>query len=273
MPIRLIAADMDDTLLNDEGQLTERTIRALERAKQAGAYIVLASGRMVESMLPAAGLVRPNAPIIAYNGGAVYDLDERRVTHQTPVEVGSARELLRLAEQLGVHAQAFLDGGYVYEQDNDFSRAYAVSAGVTGRAVHMPLSEYVQSDPFKILLIASEERIAELLPVFRERFQGRVNCVNSKMTFIECIAPGIDKGEALLSLARDLGVQRHEILAFGDGQNDLEMLNMAGLGYAMANAKGDVKRRAPHIAPSNEEDGVAQIVEQLLADGQIGGTP
>ena len=264
MPIRLIAMDMDDTLLNSEGEISARNLAALDRAKSGGARIVLASGRMIESMLDAAERVGVNAPLIAYNGAAVYDARARRILRQFPVPAGAARELCALAERLGIHAQGYAGGGYFFPEHDEFSERYAESVGVRGSAAGLPLSEYIAEDLFKILLIGPEERIAEALPLFRKQFEGVVNCANSKPIYIECVAPGVDKGGALQALAQDLGIPREEILAFGDGQNDLEMLRFAGLGYAMGNAGERVRAQAPRVAPSNDEDGVAQVIEQLV---------
>lgn len=269
MPIKLIAADMDDTLLTSEGQISQRTLEALGAAKARGALIVLASGRMVESMLHAARQVQVNAPLLAYNGGVTYDVHAGRILRQTAVDPDCARELCRLAEQLGVHIQGYSEGGYYFERDNEYSQRYAQGIHLAGRPVHKKLSEYIDCDQFKLLMIGERQRIAEVLPLFQERFCGRVKCANSKPIYIECIAPGIDKGAALKALAEDMGIARDEILAFGDGQNDLEMLHYAGLGYAVGNASELVRGSAPHVAPSNDEDGPAQIVERLLRDDQI----
>ncbi len=269
MRIRLIVADMDDTLLRSDGAISGRTLDALNRAKQRGARVCLASGRMTEAMLFAAQAVQVNAPILSYNGGATYDVESGRVLRQTMIPAETARELCAMAEGYGLHVQGYDASGYFFAEDNEQSRAYEKGTGVAGHAVHGALSEKIHTDQFKILIIADAGRVAELLPLFCARFDGRVNCVNSKAYYIECIAPGIDKGAAVKALARDLGVAQGEILAFGDGQNDLEMLNYAGLGYAMGNASDAVKARAPRVCASNDEDGMAQIIEQLLEEGAI----
>lgn len=270
MPIKLIAADMDDTLLTSKRTLTPRTLAALNQAMDRGALVVLASGRMVESMLDAANQVRPNAPMIAYNGGVTYDLKGQKIIHEQAVPPADAKALCALAEAEGVHIQGFSGGGYCFERDNTHSQAYADSIHLKGRAVGMKLSEYIEAGQYKLLMIDTAERIAQLKPLFQRRFEGRVNCVTSKPTYLECTAVGVDKGSALKALAEGMGVSSEEILAFGDGQNDLTMLDFAGLGYAMGNATESVRRQAAHVAPPSDEDGVAQVIERLLCEGRIG---
>ncbi|MDL2205702.1 Cof-type HAD-IIB family hydrolase [Eubacteriales bacterium OttesenSCG-928-N13] len=269
MAIRMIVMDMDDTLLTHDRRVTERTLDALNEAKRRGAYIVLASGRMTESMLDVARLVDVNAPLIAYNGGAIYDSKSGRYTHENTVSLDVAREVSLLAEEHRLYIQGYWGGEYYFDREIDYSRAYANSIGKQGIALNQPLSGCMEQDPFKLLMIDEPDRIAQFLPLLQQRFKGRLSCVTSKPIYIECTAPNADKGEALHVLALDLGIARDEILAFGDGGNDLGMLQYAGFGYAMGNASEHVRNKAKHVAPSNDEDGLAQVVEQLLARGEI----
>ncbi len=269
LPIKLIACDMDDTLLRSDEALSPRAVAALQAAMAHGAKVALASGRMIESMLPTAKAIGVNAPMIAFNGGAVYDLSQDKILRQTAVAAQDARDLCALAESLGIHAQAYQDGGYFFQRDNEHSERYAASIRLRGQPTHRPLSQWIEKDQLKILLIDDAERIAEVLPLFQRAFAGRVHCIKSKPHYIECIAPGVDKGVALTQLAADLSIDMADVLAFGDGQNDLEMLASAGLGYAMENAPEAVKAAVGRVAPPNDDDGVAQVIEQLISEGRF----
>lgn len=273
MSIQLIATDMDDTLLDGEKRITPRTIEALSRARAAGARIVLCSGRMVKSMLPSAHALDLNEYMIAYNGAAVYDMAAQRVINAIPVEADAARALCRLAEEQGAHVQAYGPDGYMFERNNPFSELYRAHVGIPGRATGRPLSQCLNYQPYKLLIIDSPERIQYLLGLFRARFGEQVNCATSRADFLELTAPKADKGAALAALCARLGVPRSAVCAFGDGLNDMTMLAFAAMGFAMANAHEQVRRAARHIAPPNTEEGVAQVVERLLAQGQIARAP
>lgn len=268
MAFRFIVADMDDTLLNGP-DLTERTIKALAACRERGAYTVLASGRMVESMLPTAELAQVNAPIIAYNGGLTYDIQNQKVLHESALPVDVSRAVCELAEFYGLHVQSYQDGGYFFEKDNHFAESYAKSTGIRGTALGMKLSKWIKKPQYKLLVYDTTERVGDLLLVFQERFAGQVNCLTSKPYYLESIPPGADKGVAVKALSDSLGVAREEILAFGDGLNDIGMLQYAGRGYAMGNADAAVKYSADAVAPQSREDGVAQVLEQLLNSGEI----
>lgn len=269
MPIKLIAMDMDDTLLDPKGQIAERTQKALAEAMRRGVHIVLASGRMPEAMKPYARELRVNAPVIAFNGALTVDLESGEVVNRMPVENGMAREAARLAEERGGHAQVYRDGKYFFREDNLYARRYAGSIGVSGEAVGMPLSEWFTGDADKLLVIHEPENIAKWVGEFQAYFGGRLNCAVSRPNYIEICNAGADKAVALKAYCERLSISTDEAAAFGDGENDLSMIASVRYGYVMANAREPILARAPRLAPSNAEDGIAQMVEGWIADGTI----
>lgn len=272
MSIHMIVSDLDDSLLDPQGCVTPRTVAALRRAVDAGARVILASGRMVQSIEPHYRQIDPHAPIIAFNGAVTYDFEAARPVTQFPIAPDDAREVCRMARSLNLHIQSYHEEGYIFEEENIRTRRYAKAiGGFEGRAVHCPLEDFIDRGAYKLLAIDEPERIAQLLPRFREAFGGRLSCAISRPNYIEFNAPNVDKGRALESLCGALGVPLEGVAAFGDAQNDLPMLLKAGRGYAVANARPEVLEKAAYIAPSNAEDGVAQVVEQLLDAGEICG--
>ena len=269
MSIKLIASDMDGTLLNSDARLSPRTIAAAKAAMAHGAHFVLASGRMIEAILFAARDIGVNAPIIAYNGGATYDTAQHQIIHQVPIRADIARELASFAELMDLHVQGYRDGGYFVARHNQYSSFYTGSIRIEANATGMPISEWISGDQMKLLIISEPERIDAALPLFVERFSGRINCTRSIPQFIECTAIGADKGAALKQLSAQLGIASDEIMAFGDAGNDVEMLTFAGHSFAMQSGSERAKACAKHIAPTCDEDGVAQIIEQYIADGRI----
>ena len=167
---------------------------------------------------------------------------------------------------MGLYVQAYPGKGYYCERRCAFTEGYERSIRVPAAELGVPVSQWMQGDMVKLLAIAPPEELDRALPTLRAAFPT-VNFMKSRPHYCEIVARGIDKGVAL----RKLGVAVDEIMAFGDGQNDVSMLAAAGIGVAMENAVEDCRRAAKRIAPRNTEDGVAQVIEELLAAGQIGG--
>lgn len=269
MPIQLIASDLDETLLNKRAELTGRTIRALRRAMEAGALVSLASGRMVKAMARYAGEIAVNAPLIAFNGALVYDLRRGEALAAREIPLQDAVSVARAAEERGVHVQAFTREGYFFERENAFSDLYARGiGGIAGKAVGQKLSGWIDAPLCKLLLIAEPPEAANLVAELSPKFAGRMEIALSRPNYVECTAWGVHKGAALEALARRLGIPRENVAAFGDNENDVSMLRWAGYGCAVANAPEKV-REGLMEAPASDQDGVAQVIEQLLDQGRI----
>ncbi len=272
MPYRLIVSDMDDTLLDGRGLLSENTIQAIEAARAAGAELVLASGRMPCAMRSFARELKITLPMIAYNGAQLIDPATDEIMYSLPIDPELAHELICFCESLNLHMHAY-DGDYfLTPADNELAREYRDSVygvalmRVTGR----PLSECEIPPQPKLLAISTPERTHQLLPLLQEKFRGRLICAVSRPHYIECTSPESRKEKALAELCARLNVPAEEVVAFGDGQNDAGMIRFAGLGCAVANAREEVRAQADLVAPSNREDGVAQVIFRLLAEGRLG---
>lgn len=267
--IRLIATDLDDTLLDARSELTPRTLAALKRAMDAGVRIALSSGRMTEAMLPFARIIGVNAPMILFNGALIRDLRDGETIFANPIPFETARRVARMVEDMGVYIQAYPGEGYFCDRRTEYTLGYEKSIRVPCAELGVPVSEWMRGDMIKMLAIDTPERIDEVQRALREAFPSGVSFMKSKAHYLEIVAEGIDKGRALDALRARLGFERDEVMAFGDGQNDAAMLAAAGWGVAVENAVDECKAVARIIAPRNTEDGVAQVIEQCLEDGRI----
>ena len=271
--IRLIATDLDDTLLDASAGLTTRTRRALDAAMALGCGISLSSGRMLEAMLPFAEMIGVNAPMLLYNGAMIYDhrTDETLFAPRIPYE--TALGIVKLAEAMGYYIQLYPGKGYYCSEIRDCTRAYARQINVPATPVGMPMAKWLEQNPSdmqKMLVIDTPEGADRIQAALREAFPHGACYLKSKPHFLEIAPEGVDKGRSLATLARHLGLQPDEVMAFGDGQNDVPMLKYAGAGYAMANACPQALACTPLVAPPNTEDGVAQVIEGYLMEGKIG---
>ena len=270
---KLIVGDLDDTLLTPGGDFSPRTLAVLRAAMDAGARVTFASGRMVEATSFFAAQLGVNAPLIAYNGALVYDFFAERALSRLEIPAETARAICAMAEALGLYMQAYPGEGYYCARRCEYTDRYAASIHVRAFETPggQPLSRWISGGQMKLLGIGEREDIPALLDKFRAAFPEGVDFYTSKPFYIEIVSREANKANALRALAAALKIPREEILAFGDGENDVGMLEYAGLGCAVGNAGAAVRARADRVIGANTEDGVAAEIERLLAAGQIGG--
>ena len=268
MRYRLIAVDIDGTLLNPKRELEEETIRAARDAMAGGAYFVLSSGRMPPALLPIAKLLQVNAPAVCYNGGALVDLLSAETLYSTPVPLELARQIARECERMGLYLHAFVHGRYIAPRYCDLTRDYERLCGVEAIVTGAPISESLDEAPMKLLVLDTPEGAARALPLLQEKFGDQANLMHSQKHMIECVGKQTSKAGALEFLRKKLGIAPEETCAFGDGMNDLDMLDWAGRAFVMGNAPEGVKAHSPRfqVVPSNADKGVAKTLRRLLSE-------
>lgn len=268
--IRLIATDLDGTLLNAASDITPRTLRALKAAMEAGVFVALSSGRMTEATLPFARQIGVNAPMILFNGALIYDHRTRQTLFSNAIPMALARQVAARIEEMGIYLQTYPGEGYFCNERTPLTKMYEDSIRVPCESVHQPLSGWIRGDQVKMLAIAPREIIDPAQEQLRREFPEGVRFMKSRDTFMEIVAQGIDKGAALTALAEALGLSLSEVLAFGDGQNDASMLRTAGTGLAMGNSDPECLAAADRVIGRNTEDGVAKEIEEGLQRGLFG---
>ena len=268
--IRMIATDLDGTLLGAKSVLPEENVRALQRAMEAGVKVVLASGRMVEATTPIGAAIGVNAPMVLFNGAMVYDPASGEILHGSCIPRDTAVEVLREIEARGCYVQVFPGRRYFFERHTEHTVFYQNKISVVGTAVGEKLSQWLKTDVYKLLCIGTQEETDAIARELSQRFPT-VSFVKSSATFLEIVAKGVDKADGLRALSALTGITPEEILAFGDEQNDLPMLEYVGKGYTMENAPEAVRRQAKLIAPANTQCGLAAIVNLYLNEGRMGG--
>ena len=264
MPIRLLAIDLDGTLVNDRLELDPRDVAAVKAATAAGVAVVVATGRMFKSSLRYAEPLGLKGPIINYQGAMVREIASGDVWYRCELTIPMQQRVLAFAEPRDWHVNAYVDERVYTARPRPEADLYARIAMVPYEGVG-PLSKWVRQDSTKMVLVDMDPedvpaRIAEL-----GAWMGDVGRVTRSLDwFVEVVNPQVSKARALALVADRLGVAQAEVCAIGDNLNDEDMVSWAGLGVAMGNAPEALKGVAKYVTSRIGEAGVAQVIERFV---------
>lgn len=264
-PIDLLAIDLDDTLLTDDLTIPAACVDAVRRAQAYGVRVVLATGRMFRSALPYARQLALSDPLICYNGALIAS-PEGEALHHEPVPAAPLAELIDIAGEHDLCLNLYVDDRLYVKELTPQVAYYTSIAGVEAHPVgdlHRFLAGR-SAGSTKALVVDEATGVDQWLPQLTERFAGRLAIARSKPRYIEVMAPGVDKGRALASVAKTLSVLAERVMAIGDSFNDLGMLAFAGWPVAMGNAPLAVRERARAVTGTNDAAGVAQAIEEWI---------
>ena len=261
----LLAADYDLTLSREDRTVSPRVRDAIARVFAAGKTVTLASGRLSDGAAQARALFPADVPLILCNGGVLARSGDGAVLEERVMEPGAALKLLAWCAARCGATILWCRAGLFADRFNFYSDTYARLSFTEPKPLSSP-EEAAASGVYKILLLGHAPEILAAQEEARSRFAKTANCFLSSPEVLELVPPGVDKGSGLARLSELLGVPREEIVALGDGENDIPMLRWAGLGVAMGNAPDSVKAAADLVAPPCTEDGAAWVMERFLLD-------
>ena len=260
---KLVATDLDGTLLRSDGSIDERTRRAIAAIEAAGVTFVICTARPPRWLRPLSEATGHRGWAVCANGGVIWDLHTDAMVEEFPVHVELAREVVR-------RLRAVLpDAAWAVERSGGFAHepAYTPRWPVPDDTVIDAIDALLEPPAVKLMLRHPELSADDLLAHARELLGDLVEVSHSSShdTLLEISAPGVSKASALAGVCAELGVASDEVMAFGDMPNDLAMLSWAGWGVAVANAHADVIAAADEVTASNDEAGVARVLERLLS--------
>ena len=264
MRIRLLAIDLDGTLVNDRLEMDPRDVAAVKAAAAAGVTVVLATGRMFKSSLRYAETLGLSGPIINYQGAVVREIASGDVWYRCELTVPMQQRVLALAEPRDWHVNAYVHERVYTARARPEADLYAKIAMVPYEVVG-PLSKWVDGDSTKMVLVDPDPadvpaRLAEL-----SAWMGDVARVTRSLDwFVEVVNPQVSKSRALAIVADRLGFAQAEVGAIGDNLNDQDMVAWAGFGVAMGNAPEALKAVAKYVTGRIAEAGVAQVIERFV---------
>lgn len=264
---KLVALDMDGTLLNSQKEISARNKQAIKDARAQGVHVVLASGRALEGLadyLTELDMTSDADYVLSYNASLVQRVESKQIIHKQIMQGSDAKNIASLARDFGVYVHAFSPTrGLITPENNSYTKHESVLNCMP--VTEIDFNELDNGEEIvKVMMVADPDvlsaAIAQLPPFLYEQY----TIVQSAPFFLELLNPKSNKGAGVAKLAEHLNIDASEVICMGDAGNDHHMIEYAGLGVAMGNATDDIKALADHITDSNDNDGVAKVIEQLI---------
>jgi len=262
--VKTIASDLDRTLIGEDYELHPRTLSAIAAARAAGIHFVIVTGRMFRSVRPYLERAGIDDLVVCYQGAIVADPLSGHFLHHVTIPLELARETIAAVEQEGFQLNCYVDDNLYVARMTPEVHSYAEHQHVPIDTVG-DLRNWLASPPTKLVVIGEPTALDGLAERLREQFAGRLYISKSLPFFLELASPEVSKGAGLGFVADRLGFTPAETVAFGDGENDVELLDWAGYSVAVANADKKALSRADFVCPPVQEEGVAQVIEAMLA--------
>ncbi|MEM1446488.1 MAG: HAD family hydrolase [Planctomycetota bacterium] len=264
-PIKLVALDLDGTLLQKGDAVLDQDADAIRRARAAGVQVMLASARPPRTAIHIHQQLGLDTPYVAYNGALIRDLTTGNDTHHQPLSAELAAELIAFARDLEpavVLELERLDAGFT-DRLHDNLRTQTSQRFAMSKIA--PVNELLADGPItKLMLMASTPRTRRLETAIAEHFAGRVKIAVSDRHLIQLLHPSVDKADGVRRVGQQLGVEPNEVLAVGDAPNDAELLAWAGTGVAVGNGWDQAKAAAEVVGPNHGQGAVAWAIERFV---------
>ena len=267
--IKLVAIDMDGTLLNSKKELSEETKQYFKNFHNKGTdtLLVLCTGRPESGIRPYLkdlGYLEENHYIISQNGANIYESQTEKRVMDAFVDSKAIQKWIELGKTHGISVMgAGVDYYYSFDEDPTEWMEFDVKI-VSGKLKRITKDESLNTDFYKLLLLGDEEQLNEFETFIPQEWRNEFYVVRSQKYLIEVLTKGVNKAFGLEKLAKELNIQSSEIAAIGDAANDIEMLEYAGLAIAMGNASEEVKAISDIVTDTNENNGVIKAIDQLI---------
>lgn len=267
MSYKMIVLDLDGTLTNSQKKITERTKQALLKAQENGIRVVLASGRPTYGVMPLAKelrLAEYGGFVLSFNGAKVIDIRHNQIIFEKSLPSGRIHKIFELGHKY--HATVLTYENEAIITENPYDRYVQKESAINKMPIRevVNLCDYIYFPLVKCLMVGDSGHLAKIEPIVREELGVEFNVYRSEPYFLEVMPENIDKAYSLSKLLEHLHLTREEMVCCGDGFNDVSMIQYAGLGVAMENANEKVKEAADCITASNDDDGIAEVLERFF---------
>ncbi|WP_124058937.1 Cof-type HAD-IIB family hydrolase [Vaginisenegalia massiliensis] len=266
MTYKMLVVDIDDTLLNSNHEISALTYQRLQDLQAAGVYLVLASGRPTESMVETARHLRLDlyqSYIISYNGAVVTRMSDQKELFSQRLEIEDQKALIQAIQSRHLCLTTYVDGKILLDYPNQYSDVEAELTGLEANYSPQTIAE-LDKPCLKFMAVGDPSQVAEWNQELQGHFGKKVYATTSKPFFLEFMHQDVSKGEAISKLCHYLNMNLDAVIACGDGNNDASMIQVAGLGVAMANASDYLKSISDYITLSNDQDGLIKVIDEFI---------
>jgi Cof subfamily protein (haloacid dehalogenase superfamily) len=258
--IEMVAVDLDGTLLRSDGSISQRCAQTIQKAREKGVKVVIASARPPRGAKDIYDQLELDTLQINHNGALIFDAKHQKSVYHATIEGPVALQTIQLALQIEPKVTVGVElidqlAGYKNKNPNPSSKNAQLPDNML-RMLSRPVT--------KVMLIGDSGRLGDLQGKLESKLQGQVGFAFSHMRLLQVVRHGVDKARALAALAKHYGIPQQRVMAIGDAPNDVGMLRWAGMGVAMGNAWESVHRAAKFTVPSNDDDGVAHAIEKFV---------
>ena len=267
---KLVAIDLDGTLVTDDKELTPRTIKVIKEASRKNVKIMISSGRSfyrLEKFIDKLDLRKENQCTICFNGGMIVENASKEILYSKNLEANEVKELIQLGKILELPIMIYEKDAHCVEKIPDVvQRNMKNLKGMNLKIVDFNEINFSEKQNYiyKVCFIDKPEKIIEKRKEIPKEILEKYEITSSVPEYLEIVKKGIKKSEAIKFVMQKYHIKQEEVMAIGDGENDVEMLKFAGLGIAMENARDEVKKIANDITTSNNNDGVSNAIEKYI---------
>lgn len=263
---QLIALDMDGTLLNEDKNISKKTYETIMALKALGKRVILATGRPIHGVrryIHELDLLDEDDYVVTYNGALVQSTKDCRVLLDVPLSISAYQELYELSQELGVNIHALTNDSVLTPKNNPYTELESNINQIP--TVVIPVEE-ISDDIIivKVMFVDAPEILDQIIIKLPQWVKDKYTIVRSAPFFLEFLDPKVNKGAGVHAITKALGLKQSQVICVGDAGNDLAMIEYAQLGVAMGNASDDLKSAADYITLSNQEDGVAHVIEKFM---------
>ncbi len=267
MAYEILVLDIDGTLTNSQKEISGKTLDSIMKIQERGHKVVLASGRPTPGVLPLANklkLSEYNGYILSFNGAKIINCNTNEIIYQKVLPGDIIPRLHTAASENSVGIISYEDNCIITDSEIDeFMETEARINGIPIKKVN-DFPSYINFNVNKCLMTGHSAKLEKVEVIMREKFGQQLSIYRSEPFFLELMPQNIDKAYSLGKLLEYLGLSKEQMISCGDGYNDLSMIQYAGMGVAMANAQDVVKKAADYITLSNDEDGIAHVINEFM---------
>jgi len=260
---KLVAVDLDGTLLGSDRQVSARNRQAIQDVLNAGKIFSVSTGRPLQGIMDYIDMVGADMPFIIYNGAMAITSKSKQVLYECALPGESAREIVKLGLERGTNVFVYTGGELYVDEINQSVRDYMKIIGIKP-IVAEDLCQTAAQGVTKVLYRDAPERIAGMQNVVQPLFESKVNFFISQPNLLEFVNINTSKGVAMQKIGERYNIAQAEMVAIGDSFNDADMIRYAGLGVAMGNAPQEIKDIADAVTSTNDEDGVAEAIYRYM---------